>query len=347
MRHTPANDLDYLAARLHARRTRIAEGGRLEELCGYDKLLKLTRAVFPGAETATTADFQRRLVQQLAEEIHDCLPHLDGANHQFVEWLLTRLQIEDAKVLLRGILNHTAAERLRLHLVPLPDGWALAEAELLAAKTADEFAARLPEGSSRRRLQAILAGPHAAVSGFLLEAALDAGYFQELLARLDRIGSSERELLRPLVLQEVNLFRFLLAARGRFHFGLNTEAVPALRIAGAVAHWLKAVQSAPDVLSAARLAVGRVIDSLPLPGEESALNVPMVETAGWQRYLRLANRAFRCSHNGLAAVAGYLGMRRIEIANLTAVSEGIRLGAGKGERREHLLPPLHLEVANV
>jgi hypothetical protein len=44
-----------------------------------------------------------------------------------------------------------------------------------------------------------------------------------------------------------------------------------------------------------------------------------------ERY-RLANRVMRRSPTGLGTVVGYVLLRRIEIANLTTISEGIRLG---------------------
>src|ERR1017187_9180138 len=118
MTRASSNDLDYLATRLHARRSRMAEAGRLDELCRLRSVPELGRAIFPGAEFSAAADFQRRLAQDLAAEISGCLKHLDGDDQDFIAWLLVRFQVENAKILLRGFLNHIPLENLQPRLVP-------------------------------------------------------------------------------------------------------------------------------------------------------------------------------------------------------------------------------------
>ena len=50
---------------------------------------------------------------------------------------------------------------------------------------------------------------------------------------------------------------------------------------------------------------------------------------------------------GVGAVAGYFGVRRMEIANLITLSESIRLGVDEREIRARLMPRTDLEVAHV
>ena len=350
MTHAASNDLDYLATRLHARRSRMAEKERLGELCRARSVPELGRAIFPSTEISVTADFQRRLVRDLATEISDCLKHLDSENQEFIAWLLARFQIENAKILLRGFLARTSLETAQSHLVPLPTGLALNATALLAAKSLEEFIALLPSGSPRNRLRAVVTSQRESPSAFILEAALDAGYFQELLARNSRLRSGEPEIIKPLISQEANLFQFLLLVRGKFHFGLTAETLMPLLVSRRAGGWLHAVLSAPDIPSAAKSVVGIVIDALPAASrtsERATVEISDIEALAWQRYLRLANLTFRRSHMGIGAVAGYFGVRRMEIANLITLSEGIRLGLGETETRARLLPRTDLEVANV
>ena len=86
-----------------------------------------------------------------------CLKHLDEDDQDFVAWLLVRFQIENAKILLRGFLNHAPLEILQPHLVQLPTGLALDAVALLAAKSLEEFVGLLPAGSPRNRLHAVVA----------------------------------------------------------------------------------------------------------------------------------------------------------------------------------------------
>jgi vacuolar-type H+-ATPase subunit C/Vma6 len=345
-----ANDLDYLATRLHARRSRMAEHERLDELCRARSLSELGRAIFSSGESPTTIEFQRRLAQELADEISDCLKHLDAADQDFTEWLLTRFQIENAKILLRSFLNQLPLEMLQPHLIRLPSRMALEATALLTAKSLQEFAAQLPSGYPRSRLQTIIASSRETPTAFILEAALDAGYFQELFARNHQLRSAESEIIRPLISQEANLFQFQLVARGKFHFGIPTETLSPLFISRKHGDWLNAVLSAPDILSAAKSAVGIVFDELSSIGqraESPAIDISFFETLGWQRYLRLANLTFRRSHMGVGAVAAYFGVRRIEIANLITLSESIRLNIAEREARARMLPRSEWEASHV
>ena len=113
---TSANNLDYLATRLHARRSRMAEAERLDALCQIRTLPELSRAVRLDTDYQAATEFQRRLVQDLAGEIAGCVRHVGGAGAELVAWLLVRFQVENLKTLLRGFVNQTPPEVLQTHL---------------------------------------------------------------------------------------------------------------------------------------------------------------------------------------------------------------------------------------
>lgn len=347
------NDLDYLTARLHARRSRLAEAERLAALCRVRSLADLTRLVYPGSEFHIVTDFQRRLLQGLVREIDDCCKHLSGRSRSFVEWLLARLRLEDLKVLLRGFFNHLPPAEWQSQLLDLPGSLALDSARLMTAKSLEEFVARLPEEILYQRLRAMTNEPGKVPSLFLLESALDADYLEELLRRTRQLPASERESVTPLVFHEANFFQFMLIVRGRFHFGLPPDTFLPLRLQGSGTNdaWFNRLRFAPDIPAAASHGVGVIIDVLPASrraGDAGGpIDVPAIEALAWQRFLRLANRAFRLSHLGVGAVAGYFGIRRVEIANLITLSEGARLGLDENAMRPHLISPTEREVAHV
>ena len=75
----------------------------------------------------------------------------------------------------------------------------------------------------------------------------------------------------------------------------------------------------------------RVVDGLRMGTDEGreasdAADPGMLERLAWTRFWRLANRAFRRSHMGLATAVAYIQLRRVEVANLITVCEGIRAG---------------------
>jgi vacuolar-type H+-ATPase subunit C/Vma6 len=333
------NDFDYLTARLHGRRSRLAEAERLDELCGLRGLPELGVAIYQSPEFPSARDLQRRLTKELVFELAGLLKNLEKAGAELVGWILVRFQIENVKVLLRAFLRRTPLEGLEEFLVALPRDLAVDASKVLAAKSLDEFADRLPAGPPRQNLKNALAFEHEQKQLFLLEGALDCGYFQELLDRGLRLTGQDRELVHPILLQEVNAFQLLLVLRGKFNHGLAPQVLSRLHVprSGISRERFSAMLEALDVSAAAAHAVGRGIDAIPPESESGPLSISGIEALAWQRFLRLSNRAFRRGHLGLGAVVGYVGIRRIEVANLVMLSEGMVAGAMPG-LRARLLP---------
>ena len=353
MARAMTNDLDCLAARLHGRRSRLAEGERLDALCQLQDLSELTRGIYPAVEFPAAADFQRRLVQDFVLELCGFLKHLGGAGAALLGWMLVRFQVESLKVLIRGFAGRISTEALMGHLVFLPTERELDTAALAAAGSWEGFARLLPQRPFRQSLKRALELDHDHPRPFFLEAALDRGYFQELLARVARVGGEDQEVIKALVLQEVDMFHLMLVVRGRFHYGLTPESLLAWHGGGTgiPRSRFAAMLDAPDLLTAAGLAVGRALDVLP-PRQESSEGAATVDPAAlealaWKRFLRLANRAFRRSHMGLGAVVGYVGIRRVEVANLITLSEGIRTGTAADALRPELISRTGEEAVHV
>ncbi len=344
MMFTTTDNLDYLATRLHARRSRMAEKERLDALCTIHTIPELSRAVRLDTDYQAVTEFQRRLVQELVLELAGCVRHVGGAGGELVAWLLARFQVENMKTLLRGFVNQTSPEILQEHLVTLPDGLALDVKGLATAKTLEEFVALLPPGTPRQRLSEAVARHRDLPQPFYLEAALDCGNFQELLAKIGRLSGEDQAVVRPLAFHEANFFQFMLAVRGRFHFDLPADTLLALRLPGVFDDWFKILLTAPDVLAAAKASVGIVFDELPT---EQGSDEAALEALAWKRFLRLANGAFRRDHMGLGAVIGYAGLRRVETANLITLSEGIQTGMTAEAIRARLVPHKALEAAYV
>ena len=339
-----ATNLDYLATRLHARRSRMAEAERLDALCAVHTLPELSRAVQMETEYESPARFQRRLVQDLVRELVSCIPHVGGAGGGLLAWLPVRFQVENTKTLLRGFVNQTAPDALQEHLVTLPEGPALDVKGLAAAKTLESFVGLLPPGRPRQYLSEAVARHRDQPQPFYLEAALDCGYFRDLLARTFRLSGEDQVVARPLALHETNFFLFMLVARGRFHFNVSADALLALALPEICEDWFRKLLTVPDLLGAAKVGVGIVFDELPT---EQSTDEAALEGLAWKRFWRLAHDTYRRDHMGLGAVLGYVALRRIETANLITISEGIRSGMVPAAIRARLTPLKELEVAHV
>lgn len=346
-------DLDYLAARFHGRRSRVAEAERLDALCRLRTIPELAAAVFQDARLQTAVEFQRRTLEDLRAELSRSPRYLDEAGRDLLAWMLVRFQLENLKVLLRGFLDRVPLAELQANLVVLPKNLALDATGLLGAETVERFVDRLPMEMFRKALRVALGTYRDQRRPFFLEAVLDRAYFQELLARGGRLSAEDQEVAVPILEQEGNMFLLLLAVRGRFGYGLTPELLLPLhlRSRGIPIGRFHALLTAPDLRTVAGFAVGRVIDTLPAECEANetagALAGAELEALAWKRFLRLANRAFRRSHMGLGAIIGYAGIRRVEVANLITLSEGIRAGVAPDLLRARLIPRCDQEAAYV
>jgi vacuolar-type H+-ATPase subunit C/Vma6 len=326
-------DTDRLAASLHGRRSHMAEGGRLTDLCRIRSVPTLADTIFPGADSGDVLDFQRLSVYKLARELSGFASHLSGPAARLLRWMLVRFQVENLKVLVRSQLNSLSQGGPDGYLVPVPKDLALDVAGLSASESLDEFASAAPAGLLREGLRKAfdLWGDHP--RPFFVEAVLDREYLQGLLDCARALNGGDREIVKPMVSQEVDIFHLMLVVRGKFHYGLKKEVLMLLRVPGTriTGDLFEEMLDDPDLHVSVERIGGLLFDEAPFGGVSGdrpagAVDVATLERLAWKRFFRLSNSAFRRSHMGLAAVVGYVGIRRVEIANLITLSEGVRKG---------------------
>jgi vacuolar-type H+-ATPase subunit C/Vma6 len=329
----------------------MAEGARLDALCRVHALPELAQAVVPGKQFETAAAFQRRAAQDLLHELTGFRTALSGANAQWFDWLLARFQLENLKVLRRACLARLPFEECKQHLIELPKEYAFDAKPLATAQSLQAFAALLPRGAFRQSLRR--AALHDGSPPFLCETAWDQAYCQELIARTGRLSGEDKAFITALVQQEADTFHLMLVTRGRFHYELKQEQLLPFHVTGTrIARARLAVMLTDAEL---RTAMGRVVglalDELPPERGNGqtwpTLDATSVEALAWKRYMRLANRTFRHGHVGLGAVAGYVGLRRAEVANLITLSEGLRLRVASDVLRARMIPRAELEESHV
>jgi len=341
-------DLDYLAANVHGRRSRLAEADRLDALCRLRTVTDLARALFPESRFLTAAALQRVLILDQVEELTEIASRLGRAAGRILDWLGVRFQMENLKVLARGLAGGMALEDLRPHLILLPDDLTLPVEALASAGSLEAFAALVPHEPLRDGLNRggdlFARRPKAC----FLEAGLDAGYLEELLSRARALPAADRREVLPIALQEADTFHMMLAARGKFHYGLGPEAIVPFHVRKTrIPHQaFEAMAAAEHVADVASSAAGAALDEVPAVAKET-LTPADLEPLAWGRYYRLANRAFRRCHMGLGAVVAYAAIRRVELANLITLSEGIRQGQPADALRRRLIPAARREPKGV
>ncbi len=346
-----ANDLDYLAARLHARRSLMAEAERLDGLCHIRSLPEFYHTIFPESEFKGVLDFQRLLVYELIAELSGFRAHMSGPGADLIDWTLVRFQVENLKVLIRACLTKAPIEELFGHLVPLPKELALDIQGLAEAESPEDFVRLVSKGLLRENLEMALENYRDYPRPFFFEAALDRAYFQGLVARTEGLSREDLDIVKPMVYQEVDIFHLMLVARGKFYYNLAPEMLRPFYVAGTriTRGFFAAMLNDPDLYTSAGRVTERVLDAASFehgPNDGSmAVDASVLESLAWKRFFRLANLAFRQSHMGLGAIMGYAGLRRVEVANLITISEGIRNGMAAETIRGRLIPRTNVEGA--
>jgi vacuolar-type H+-ATPase subunit C/Vma6 len=340
--------LDFVSARLHGARSRLAESERLDDLCRLHSLAELSRVLFSeaaaaptGRGPATAADLQRRLVRRQAADLRQVARWLEGPAGRVAEWLAERYHVENLKVLARGFATRTPLAEVEAHLVRLDGSTAFDARAMIEAETLEAFADLIASKLLRLSVRSVDEAYRAAPKPFLIEAALDRGYFLELQDRVDAVRDEDRDGVWPIVRQEIDLFHLMLVTRGRFQYGLKTEQLLSLRFRGTGLHLdrLAAMLAAADLSDVAARAAGIVTD-----GAASGADPVALEVLAWQRYLRLATAAFRRNPLALGMVVSYAAIGRVELANLITLSEGIRAGMDADALRRRLIPRSDLAV---
>ena len=341
----PPPNLDYLVARLHGRRGQFAETERLDALCRLRSMTDLVRAISPQSRFTTVIDFQHGLIQEMVQELAGFAVQLTGAGSALMAWLRVRCQIENLKVLVRAFATRKPLDVALKYLVPLPDDLSLDVEALSAADSAESLALAAPEGILRDGLAAFAAAYDESPASIVLEAALDRAYFQELLKRTKALPASARNDSLMLAKQEVDTFHLMLVARGRFVYGLGADPLETFHVSGSgiTLERFRQMLAADTLRDAVHQVTSLMLDWWPVTegryaaGSED-LSAAVLESLAWNRYHRLARRAFRRNHMGLGAVVAFAAIRRIEVANLITLSEGIRTHMPSDAIRRRLIP---------
>jgi vacuolar-type H+-ATPase subunit C/Vma6 len=324
-------DLDYLVARLHGRRGHLAEGDRLDALCALRSLPDLVRALTPHALFTSVAEFQQELILDMVQELADFAAQLTGAGSALMAWMRVRVQIENLKVLARAFATGKSGAVARKYLLPLPPDLALDFAALSVADSLESFIAATPSGVLRQELIESAPEFDKAPRALVLEAALDRAYFRELLKRTKALPHEARTDALAIARHEVDTFHLMVVARGRFTYDLPAERLAWLHVPGGgisrdrFGRMLEAATLRDAAQEAAAFVLPALLTDKDLFGTGWTDPDPAIlEPLTWNRYDRLARRAFRRSHMGLGAVVAFAALRRVEVANLITVSEGIR-----------------------
>jgi vacuolar-type H+-ATPase subunit C/Vma6 len=168
---------------------------------------------------------------------------------------------------------------------------------------------------------------------FFIEMGLDAGHFMGLKEAGSGLGLADRSSVRPLLAAEMTGRDVLALLRARLNYGIELDRMrPFLAVLDDLqAERLAQAESVEKARPVLALLLGAKV-------AERAATIPQLEVAVWSEIRRMAAAKFRFSLDDLASPASYYYLKRIELANLISVIEGVRLGLSREEIRGSLLP---------
>jgi vacuolar-type H+-ATPase subunit C/Vma6 len=200
------SDMDFVSALLHGRRSRLAEAERLDALCAIRTIPELVHAIEPKAPNESVVELQRRMVSRLAGEWLTLAWRIAGPLGRVLEWLAVRFQVENLKVLARGMATGATLKEVEPYLVPLSKPFALDADALIASDSIETFASQIPSKPLRNGVRRAIPAFERNRRPFFIEAGLDHGYLTELLARAAPRAAGEAPDMLTLARQEADMF---------------------------------------------------------------------------------------------------------------------------------------------
>ena len=332
---TISGDFDFIHAKVHGLRSRVYELDRLDALCHLRTVEQLWHRLYPDREAGTHRELQRRLLADHIETLRGVREHLPAQFEPLFSWLMRRFQVENIKVLLRAWKAGAALDEVAPFLAPLPDDLALSVKAMLKARHVADLLLAVPERRLRQAAEDAVRHFLETEQTFFLEAALDRAYYLGLLEEQAGLRGVHASHTEPLVHLEVAVYNVLTLFRLKLSYGLPFEEARGFFVPGAPpAFRLERLYDYPEFDDMVRLVPREMLPREPAPALDTVADL---ERALWQRLLQVANRQFYRSTGDVGAVVAFATIKRVELANVIRVVEGVRYGLDAAAIRAGLI----------
>lgn len=256
---------------------------------------------------------------------------LSGGPRAMVEALLRRLEVENLKAILRGLVTNAKREDIERVLLPL-DGYSrLPVAELLTASTLAEAIDVLGELPYARLLHQVAERFEHERSLFPIEVALDLGYHRHLWAAVTNLTGRDREIAGRIIGTRFDATNVAWTLRYKVIYHLSAEEIFNYTLPYGYHindRIIRRMGAAPDLAG--------VIAALPEPYR--GLLQPLAEEGIWLIEVVLNRYLWREARNALSGypfqigtVLGYLYLKEAESHDIKAILEGKRYERSPGE----------------
>jgi len=286
----------------------LAERGLPQLAIGYDSL--------------DHRSLEQRIITEMLDETKVLIRPLSGMERTFLIYWTERFEVSNVKTLLRGKMTGERPAVLLTRLTPMGAFARLDVQDLAHAEDVSELLRRLEAGPYAGIVRQARRAFEEGHDPFILDAALDRGYYEGLVHRAhpleNAVGASFRHLMGPLI-DRTNLVWLL---RYRFNYNLPPAQVYFLLVASRYS------------LSSSRLRELAALGSMEailaaLPEPQRSLIQGVDDIPGVSASMeRAAETAAKVLHSGAPAVSrafAYLILRERDLRSVRAVLRGRHL----------------------
>jgi V/A-type H+-transporting ATPase subunit C len=318
--------------------------GRLWQSGDYEAVLKTADAemadalgsrglpqLAAGFDSQDHRSLEQRIIAEVLDETKVLIRPLSGAARNFLIYWTERFEVTNVKTLLRGKMTGERPAALISRLTPMGAFGRLEVQDLAHAEDVTELLRRLEAGPYAGIVRQARRAFEDSHDPFILDAALDRGYYEGLAHRAqpleDALGLSFRRLMGPMI-DRINLVWLL---RYRFNYNLPPAQVYFLLVAS---HY-----SLPSQILRELAALGSmeaVLDALPDRLRTSLRGVTDIPGVFARMEQTAAEAADKVLHSGAPALArafAYLILRERNLRSVRAILRGRALSLPRDDIR--------------
>lgn len=298
-------------------KTPDAEIGDLLARHGLSQLAK-------GYETPDPVSLVLRVITGWLEETQVLIRPLNGAERRFLSYWTERFEISNVKTLLRGKMTGERPAALIARLIPMGAFGRLDVHDLAHAEDTSELLRRLGAGPYAGIVRHARRAFEESHDPFILDAALDRGYYEGLAHRAQLVENTAGASFRRLMGQVIDRINLVWLLRYRFNYNLPPAQVYFLLV------------SSHYSLSASRLrglaalgSVEAIVEALPETLRAVLRGATDLPTVSARLENLAAQTATEVLHSGAPAIArafAYLILRERDLRAVRAVLRGRQLG---------------------
>lgn len=310
--------------------------GRLWQAKDFDAVLKTTDAdmadalgsrglpqLAAGFDSKDHRSLEQRIIAEVLEETTVLIRPLTGTARNFLIYWTERFEVTNVKTLLRGKMTGERPAALINRLTPMGAFGRLDVQDLAHAEDVSELLRRLEAGPYAGIVRQARRAFEESHDPFILDAALDRGYYEGLAHRAQPLendaGLSFRRLMSPLI-DRINLVWML---RYRFNYNLPPAQVYFLLVSSRY--------SLPSALLRELATLGSleaILDALPERLRTTLQGVTDIPGVFARMEYTAAETATKVLHSGAPAISrafAYLLLRERDLRSVRAILRGRHL----------------------